>query len=622
MSDKKYKRSDRAIPDCDHLFNEDISKSGKRKSKFFRNLIFMNKWTLLLSTLVYIFQALPTFVMPICTSNIINIVQEALSTPQGMTDYAWQMIAINAGVTLFSILLNIPMTILRWRLVSKMLRETSAGIKCSLVRKLQHLSITYYKNMESGKIQAKFLKDCDSVDLLLNGITFTVIPNVVSMIISAGIAIYKNAWVALFFVCVIPINVILVYVFRKKIRATNRAFRLANESVSTRLTNMLDMLVLSKAHGLEQVEINDVTKRINELEGSGRAVDKVSAAFGSAVWVVSALLSMSCLVFCAVLAAFKIIQIGDVVLFQSMFVSITGYITVLINMAPQISVGLEGVNSLNEIMNNQDIESNLNKTTEQVVKGDIRFEHVTYAYPGTEQRVIDNFNFEIKAGECVAFVGSSGSGKSTTVNLIIGLLKPLVGHVYIDGIDLNELNLTEYRHNISVVPQNSILFAGSIKENITFGLSHYSEEDLNEVIKEANLDDLVNDLPKGLNTVVGEKGDKLSGGQKQRISIARALIRKPKILILDEATSALDNISEYKVQKAIDNSTKNKTTIIVAHRLSTIRHADKIVVMDKGHIAEVGTYRELLAKKGLFYELKRLNEINEEGENNELNQAI
>ena len=196
------------------------------------------------------------------------------------------------------------------------------------------------------------------------------------------------------------------------------------------------------------------------------------------------------------------------------------------------------------------------------------------------------------------------------MNMIIGFLLPTSGKILIDGNSMSEINLDAYRHFISVVPQNSILFSGSIRENITYGMSKYSEEELAEAVKEADLEELVASFPDGLDTNVGEHGGRLSGGQKQRVTIARALIRNPRILILDEATSALDNISEYHVQKAISGLVKGRTTFIVAHRLSTIRDADRIVVMDNGAPVEIGSYEELMAKKGEFYKLKELNDMN------------
>jgi ATP-binding cassette subfamily B protein len=193
--------------------------------------------------------------------------------------------------------------------------------------------------------------------------------------------------------------------------------------------------------------------------------------------------------------------------------------------------------------------------------------------------------------------------------MIIGFLPPTEGELLIDGKSIKDFNLTEYRSHISVVPQSAILFSGTIRENITYGLSHYTEEDFNKVVEMANLNEFVKDLPDGLDTQVGERGEKLSGGQRQRVTIARALIRDPQILILDEATSALDNVSEYHVQKAIASSIQGRTTFIVAHRLSTIRDADRIVVMENGEAVEIGTFDELMDKKGKFYELKKLSDL-------------
>ncbi len=219
---------------------------------------------------------------------------------------------------------------------------------------------------------------------------------------------------------------------------------------------------------------------------------------------------------------------------------------------------------------------------------------------------MNDVSLKVEAGESIAFVGESGAGKSTILNLLIGFVPPANGKILIDGINMINLDLNEYRHQIAVVPQNTILFSGTIIDNITYGLEGVSRQEVEEVIREVGLWELIEKLPQGLDTQLGEHGDKLSGGQRQRISIARALIRKPKIIVFDEATSALDSASEKKVQEATSNMMKNCTTFLVAHRLSTIRNADRIVAMKEGRIVEVGTYEELMEKKGYFYELKSL----------------
>lgn len=606
----KITRSDNVIPDYDYLFNETENKKGKAKTKFFSKILKINKGSIIASGLVYLIQASPSWIMPLLTANIINIVTEVFASGLAPTMDTWIKIAMNA--TLIAVLLfqNVPTTIWRWRIVSKMVRRTSAGIKSSVVRKLQSLSITYHKDIETGKIQSKFIKDTESVDTLMTNLLHGIIPSVINVIMATAISIYSNGFVALFFLLVVPVNVILTNTFRKKIRKTYRDYRIKTEDVSAKMSNMLEMMPVTKSHGLENVEINSFRKKILNLTGSGLEVDKTNANFGAWVWVINTFLSSACLVFCAALALNGIIKVGDIVLYQSMFSQICGGVSALTNMVPAFATGVEALSSVSEIMNATDVEVNIGKANIPDIDGKVTFKDVCYKYPDGVEMVVDKFNLDVKQGECIAVVGASGSGKSTIMNLIIGFIKPVSGELLIDGKSIEEFNLSEYRHHISVVPQNSILFAGTIRDNITYGLEHYTEEQFNRAVEMANITEFVSELPKGLDTEIGEHGGKLSGGQRQRITIARALIRNPKILILDEATSALDNISEYHVQKAISSSIKGRTTFIVAHRLSTIRDADRIVVMDQGVAVEIGTYDELMAKKGKFYELKQLNEMN------------
>lgn len=607
---RSYKRSDNVIPDYEYLFEETADRKGKKKNKFLRKLAKMNLFPLILSTFVYILQAAPLWAMPLVTADIINVVTRSVSASGEVAGEAWNRIIIDSALLLVMLLQNIPTTMWRGHIVSKMLRATSAGIKCSVIRKLQSLSITYHKDIQTGKIQSKFLKDTDAIDNFFNLIAFSIIPNIVSAVIATIVSVCKNGIIGLFFLFVIPCNVGLSFAFRKTISRRNHDYRVKTEGVSTKVTTMLEMMPVTKAHGLEKKEYSSVESSIRNLAGSGRKMDMTNAGFGASSWVVNMLLSSVCLVFCAVLALKKIIDVGDIVLYQSMFTSISGYAMGLVGVIPQIGSGAEALNSVAEIMNAKDVEVNIGKIHIPEIEGKVDFENVYYRYPGTEQYVLQNFNLHVKPGECIAVVGASGSGKSTIMNLIIGLLSPTSGVIKIDDKPMEEFNLSGYRHFISVVPQNSILFSGSIRDNITYGLTGYTEEELRSAVEKANITEFLKDLPEGLETDVGEHGGKLSGGQKQRITIARALIRNPKILILDEATSALDNISEYHVQKAISGSIRGRTTFIVAHRLSTIRDADRIVVMDGGIAVETGSYEELMAKKGRFYELKCLNDVN------------
>lgn len=591
------------LPDYEELFRESGDQKKKGSAKILMKIYKSNALQIFLSLVLFIIKACPIWIIPLVTSYMINLVTEGgEGTVRHMT--------IIIVILFLLILQNIPSHVLYARYTDKMLRRISGGFRSTLIRKLQHLSVTYHKEIETGKIQAKFVRDIEAIEFLNNQIVKNVVPIILELFIYIGITVSKSVTVTLFFLCVIPINVLLVYVFRKNMRYHNSVFRKENEHISAKLSNMLEMLPLTKAHGLEDEEIESLQKDINTLKDKGLAIDRTNAYFGSWSWVMARSLSALCLLFTSILAFNKKIAVGDIVLYQSYFSSITGYVQNLLNIYPQITKGFDSLSSVSEIMLSDDIEDNRGKIRLRYVHGTVHFDNVSYSYPNTDKKVIDNLTLHVEPGECIAFVGPSGSGKSTIMNMIIGFLKATEGTLSIDGKPMEELNLSDYRHFISVVPQNSILFTGTIRENITYGLKKVDPKVFDRVIELANIKEFADKLPKGLDTVIGEHGDKLSGGQKQRICIARALIRDPKILILDEATSALDNISEYQVQKAINELIKDRTTFIVAHRLSTIRDADRIVVLDEGRCVECGTFDELMAKKGKFYELKTLSDLN------------
>lgn len=234
------------------------------------------------------------------------------------------------------------------------------------------------------------------------------------------------------------------------------------------------------------------------------------------------------------------------------------------------------------------------------------FQNVSFHYKNNDVMVLKNFNLHVDKGETIALVGESGAGKSTILNMVIGFHMADSGTLLLDGHDISNVDLRTYRKYLAVVPQTSILFSGTIRENIAYGCEDISDAELYEAVEAANLSELIKSLPDGLDTQVGEHGGKLSGGQRQRVAIARALIRKPKIIVLDEATSALDSISEKLIQDAINRLVKDRTTFIVAHRLSTIREADKIAVIANGSCVEYGTYEELMALEGEFYRMKMI----------------
>ncbi|MBR4295834.1 MAG: ABC transporter ATP-binding protein [Clostridia bacterium] len=594
------------LPDYEKIFAEESEKKHDGAS-FVGKLMRQNFLKILLSAITFSIKDAVTLVSPIVTSNIIN----AIVYPN---DDIVAIIIKNVILLLGLYIIHFPGHMLYAKLVDNMLRTISAGLRKTLIRKLQHLSISYHKEIESGRLQSKFIRDIESIELLNNQIIKTIVPTVTMLLINIVIIFSKNWIVSIFFAVVIPAEILFIKLFRKKLRDKNSIFRHENEMMSARITEMINMLPVTKAHGLEEEELLRLEDGIKNLRTRALDVDKMTAYFSTSLYVTMQMFNLLNLIFNAFLATKGLIDVGDIVLFQSYFGTLLGRVNTLVSALPEMAKGLESARSVSEIMFSNDVEDDKGKIKLRYVHGHLKFDNVSYRYPGTTEDTIKNFNLEVKSGECIAFVGSSGSGKSTIMNMIIGFLKPTSGQYLIDGKPVESLAMSDYRHFISVVPQNSILMRGTIIENITYGMPGISKKRIDEVLELANINEFLPSLPNGLDTVIGEHGGKLSGGQKQRICIARALIRDPQILILDEATSALDNNTEYHVQKAISELIKNRTTFIVAHRLSTIRDADRIVVMEHGECVEIGTYEELMAKKGKFYELKTLSDLNSKKE--------
>ena len=554
---------------------------------------------LFFSILFFAIKHSPVWVLPIVTSNIINVATER-------PDHAGTIILINALIMSFFVIQNIFTNYIHTWLYAKTVRNVERGLRSSLVRKLQQLSITYHNEMQSGRLQSKIMRDVEQIETLSSQIFITVLSILLNVVVAFGVVIFKSLTVFLFFLATIPVAVCLMVTFRSKIKRYNADFRKEMEETSVKVMEMVELIPVTRAHALERQETQKMDHQLGNVAEKGLKLDMIQTYFSSISWVAFQLFQVICLAFTGYLAAKGRISVGEVVMYQTYFSSIVNQVSNVITLLPTISKGLESVDSIGDILLCHDVEDNKNKRKVKTITGNITFDHVTFQYPDAEAPVLKDLSLQIKAGETVAFVGSSGAGKTTILNMVIGFIKANSGRIVIDDMDLNSLNLQSYRSHIAVVPQQSILFSGTIRENITYGMDNISEEMLYKVIKAANLEDVIAALPEGLDTMITEHGSNLSGGQRQRISIARAFIRDPRILILDEATSALDTISEKKIQDAIHNLVQDRTTLIVAHRLSTIRDADKIAVVGNGGIEEFGTYDELLDLKGEFYRLKNL----------------
>ena len=561
--------------------------------------IYMRYWKeLLIALFFYIIKHSPVIMLPMVTAYIINFVAYP-------GEYSLVSVIVLVSVLGGLFLLNIPMNTLYTKYYSMVMRKVEAGLRGAMVRKLQQLSITFHKEMQSGRIQSKLMRDVETIHTL-SAQLFTTIPAIIINVVSAlVIVIVSNLTVFVFFLLCIPTSVLMVRVFKKKMTSTNKDYRVNMEDTSAKLMDMVEMTEITRAHALEDKEVKKLSASLKSVATSGLRVDVIQSLFGACSWAVFQLFQLGCLIFTSIMAYNKLIQVGDISLYQSYFTSITGQVSSFLALLPIITKGLDSVSSIGEILSATDIEDNTNKTEIKELRGEYEFKNVAFSYE-KDQRLLEDFSIHIKAGETIAFVGESGCGKTTTLNLALGFNLATNGQILVDGKDITTIDLHSYRSHIAIVPQNSVLFTGTIRENITYGIENVTERDIYEALEAAQLINFINSLPNGIDTVLTEHGANLSGGQRQRISIARAIIRKPSVIIFDEATSALDSVSEREIQKAIDNLTKEHTTFIVAHRLSTIKNADRIAVLKSGHCEEIGSYDELMAKKGLFYKMQTM----------------
>ena len=378
------------------------------------------------------------------------------------------------------------------------------------------------------------------------------------------------------------------------------------ERTQAAVSEMLEMVPVTRAYGLSEEEADRMDALLGGVRDSGFRLDTTNSLFGATSWVVFQLFQMICLGFTGLLAWNKVITAGEVVLYQNYFGQIVTAVSGVVNLFPALARGMESLNSINEIMASGDEEQSGTPPAPVPLRGAVRFEHVAYRYPDAECSVLTDFDLAVPAGSSVAFVGPSGAGKSTLLSLLMGFCRPDAGRILVDDIDLRDMDLKSYRSQIAVVPQNTILFSGTLRDNIAYAAPDATDEEILAVIDEIGLRDMVDRLPKGIYTNLVEHGGNFSGGQRQRIAIARALIRRPRLIIFDEATSALDSETERLVADATARLMGRCTTFLVAHRLSTIQTADLIAVVEHGRITEQGGYEELMTKKGRFYDLKIL----------------
>jgi ATP-binding cassette subfamily B protein len=549
--------------------------------------------SLLLAAAWFVVKASPTWILPLIVKTLID----SLTKPRAA---ALTIIFWCGFVGIVALLQNILTHTLCYRKVSTAARSVEAGLRFALCRRLQELSISFFRFQSPGKLQIKVLRDVENVDQMVRGLLDLSLNATVALTATLVITALTAPWFLPFYLLTVPIVVAIRHFMHKRLRVANKDFRHEIEGMSSSISGMIDMVPLTRAHAVEQVELDKVQTSIDRLRTVGHRLDYQNAVIGSASWVLFSGMYLVGLLLAATASAVGLVKVspGELVMLSGFFNTIASTVMGMVNSLPMLTRGFESIRSIGEVLECPDLEQNRGKTRITEVRGDFRFENVCFAYPNKdEQPALDALSLHVAAGTTVAVVGASGSGKSTLMSLILGFHRPSSGRILLDGRDMNDLDLRSYRQSIAVVSQDTLLFPGTVRENVLYGVPNVTDARLRQALVDAHAWEFVAKLPRGADTVVGERGSTLSGGQRQRLAIARALVRDPRVLILDEATSALDAGSESLVQEALNRLMRGRTTFIVAHRLSTTRKADVMVAMEAGRMVEMGSPEIVLERR-------------------------
>ena len=481
-------------------------------------------------------------------------------------------------------------------------------IVTDIYNKIQTLDMEYFSGKKIGDMMTRTMTDPSNINSIILEV-FNMIPEVIKLVLCLGIAFYIDFDLTLGVMIVTPILIVTVRKYAKRLKQSGKQRQEALDSLNSKLQETLSGIRVIRAFATEKHEINDFKKKNINLKKiavkSARYNAKANSIMEAMNYIIIALLLM--------FSGYRVLRAKNFT--PGDFITIVGAISSMYTPARRamtrfnsISANISSITRVSEIL--EEVPAIVNKKDcikFEIFARDITFENVDFKYKDSTEKILKNINLDVKKGETIAFVGNSGGGKSTLVNLIPRFFDVSGGSLKIDGIDIRDYEIKSLRKAIGIVPQETFLFSGTILSNIKYSRQNATFEEIVEAAKQANAHEFIENLSDGYNTEIGERGVKLSGGQKQRIAIARAILENPQILILDEATSALDNESEKLVQDALEKLMDGKTTFVIAHRLTTIENSNKIVVIQKGEIKEVGNHNELLNKNGIYKALYNKN---------------
>lgn len=559
------------------------------------------KWQIFWTILI----GLAKFGIPLMTPLILkyvvdDIIQTSLPFDEKMNKLYWLM----GGAAVIFVVLRPPIEYWRQYYAQWVGSKILYDIRDKMFDHIQRLSLRFYSNNKSGEIISRVIHDVEQTKTFVITGLMNIWLDMATIIIAVAIMFSMDFWLTIVALSMLPVYAFSVKFFYARLRQLTKDRSQALAEVQGHLHERVQGMSVIRSFALEDHEQVQFDKRNSKFLNKAMDHTKWNAKTFSVVNTVTDIAPLLVIGFAAYQAISGNITIGALVAFVAYMDRLYNPLRRLVNSSTTLTQSIASMDRMFEFLDESyDIEDSPAAKPLNNVKGALDFENVSFTYNEEESDVLHNVTLSVAPGETIALVGMSGGGKSSLISLIPRFYDVTEGSIKLDGTDIRGFQVRSLRDKIGMVLQDNILFSESVRANILMGNPDASDEEMISAAKAANAHDFIMNLPQGYDTKIGERGVKLSGGQKQRVAISRVFLKNPPILILDEATSALDLESEHLIQEALEKLAKDRTTFIVAHRLSTITHADRIIVIDHGKIAEIGKHKELMEKQGPYYDL-------------------